>query len=90
MSDVTNRVEVEIFGEYYTLKGNESPEYMIKVAQIVDKKMYEISQRNARLSPNKLAVLTAVNLVDELLKLQEQYNNLLQMVDPANDNSSNS
>ncbi|CCO07262.1 cell division protein ZapA [Desulforamulus hydrothermalis] len=90
MSDVTNRVEVEIFGEYYTLKGNESPEYMIKVAQIVDKKMYEISQRNTRLSANKLAVLTAVNLVDELLKLQEQYNNLLQMMDPANDNSGNS
>ncbi|SHE33014.1 cell division protein ZapA [Desulforamulus putei] len=90
MSDQTNRVEVEIFGEYYTLKGNESPEYMMKVAQIVDKKMVEVSQRNTRLSTNKVAVLTAVNLVDELLKLQEQYNNLLRMMDPENENSSNS
>nr|WP_274378693.1 cell division protein ZapA [Desulforamulus profundi] len=38
MSDQANRVEVEIFGEYYTLKGNEPPEYMVTVAQIVNKK----------------------------------------------------
>ncbi len=82
MSDQANRVEVEIFGEYYTLKGNEPPEYMVTVAEIVNKKMAEISQRNRKLSTNKVAVLTAVNLVDELLKLQEQYNNLLQMMDP--------
>nr|WP_238473111.1 cell division protein ZapA [Desulforamulus profundi] len=52
--------------------------------------MAEISQRNRKLSTNKVAVLTAVNLVDELLKLQEQYNNLLQMMDPEKENSSNS
>ncbi|MCL5934920.1 MAG: cell division protein ZapA [Firmicutes bacterium] len=90
MSEQINRVEVEIFGDYHTLKGNESPEYMVMVAQIVNKKMVEISRRNTKLSTNKVAVLTAVNLVDELLKLQEQYNDLLQMMDPEKENSSNS
>ena len=82
MSTEPSRVEVEIYGEYYTLKGQESPEYMMLVAQQVNKKMAEIGQRNSRLALNKLAVLTAINLADELLKLQEQYNNLLQMMDP--------
>ncbi|AEG60698.1 cell division protein ZapA [Desulforamulus ruminis] len=82
MSTEPSRVEVEIYGEYYTLKGQEAPEYMMLVAQQVNKKMTEIGQRNSRLSLNKLAVLTAINLADELLKLQEQYNNLLQMMDP--------
>jgi len=82
MSDQANRVEVEIFGEYYTLKGFESPEYMKLVAQHVHRKMNEVSQRNNKLSLNKVAVLTAVNLADELLKLQEQYKNLLKMMDP--------
>lgn len=82
MSGKPSRVEVEIFGEYYTLKGHESPEYMMLVAQQVNKKMIEIGQRNPRLSMNKAAVLTAINLADELLKLQEQYNNLLRMMEP--------
>ncbi|ABO50161.1 cell division protein ZapA [Desulforamulus reducens MI-1] len=90
MSNQANRVEVEIFGEYYTLKGHESPEYMLKVAHLVNKKMMEISERNPILSSNKVAVLTVVNLIDELLKLQEQYNNLLQMMDPEKGDSSNS
>lgn len=90
MSGQPNRVEVEIFGDYYTLKGHESPEYMRTVAQMVNKKMLEINQRNPKLSTNNVAVLTAVNLVDELLKLKEQYDNLLQMMDPDKVDSSNS
>ncbi|SHK02555.1 cell division protein ZapA [Desulforamulus aeronauticus] len=90
MSEQPNRVEVEIFGEYFTLRGHESPEYMRMVAQMVSKKMQEITQRNPKLSINNVAVLTAVNLVDELLKLKEQYDNLLQMMDPDNVDSSNS
>lgn len=90
MSKQISKVEVEIFGEYYTLKGHESPEYMQTVAQLVNKKMMEVSRRNPVLSPNKVAVLTVVNLVDELLKLQKQYDNLLQMMDPEKANLSNS
>lgn len=90
MSEQPKKVEVEIYGDNYTLKGQESPEYMHKVAKCVDKKMAEISQRNHRLSTNQVAVLTALNLADELLKLQEQYNDLLQMMDPEKQNASNS
>ena len=87
MSEQPKKVEVEIFGERYTLKGHESPEYMLKVVAHVNKKMAEISQRNSRLSTNQVAVLTTVNLVDELFKLQEQYNNLLQIMDPEKQNA---
>lgn len=82
MSGKVNKVEVEILGEYHTLKGHESPEYMLMVAHHVNKRMNEIKKRNNKLSLNKVAVLTAINLVDELMKLQQEYNDLLQMIEP--------
>ncbi|MDO7786687.1 cell division protein ZapA [Desulforamulus aquiferis] len=88
MSSQANRVEVEILGEHYTLKGHESPEYMLMVAHQVNKRMNEIRQRNNKLSLNKVAVLSAINLVDELIKLQQEYNNLLQMIEPEKTNCS--
>ena len=42
------------------------------VASIVDDKMKEISIHNPSLDSTKLAVLTAVNSIHDLLKLKEQ------------------
>ena len=52
--------------------GTESMGHMRLVASIVDDKMREISVHNPTLDNTKLAVLTAVNTVHELLKLKEQ------------------
>ena len=67
-----NKISVEIYGQTYKIVGTESMGHMRLVASIVDDKMREISVHNPTLDNAKLAVLTAVNTVHELLKLREQ------------------
>jgi cell division protein ZapA len=71
-----NRVAVSIFNEEYVVKGEENPEYIEMLASFVDRRMKMIQQRNPNLSSTKVAVLTALNLADELNKLQEDYDEL--------------
>ena len=81
MSETVTKVDVEIFGENYVIKGNEGREHVLMLTNYVDKKMKQISNRNPRLSASKVAVLTALNIADELSKLQEDYDNLVKMIE---------
>jgi cell division protein ZapA len=76
--EMENRVEVEIFGEGYVLKGSEPPDYMQMLAQYVNKKMRQVVTRNPRLGTSKAAILTALNITDELMKLQKEFDQLLR------------
>lgn len=82
MDDRETRVEVEIFGEYYTLKGDASPEYMITLANFISQKMQQMVKQNARLNRCQAAVLAALNIADELNKLKEEYDNLVRLLEP--------
>lgn len=73
-----NRVTVSILNEEYVVKGEENPEYIEMLASFVDRRMKMIQQRNPSLSSTKVAVLTALNLADELNKLQEDYDELVK------------
>ncbi|BBB92840.1 MAG TPA: cell division protein ZapA [Methylomusa anaerophila] len=73
MAEKTNRVTVEIFGENYALKGNVEPEQVVQLAAILDKRMKKIARSNPKLPPIKVAVLAALHIVDEYLKLEEDY-----------------
>lgn len=75
-----NKIRVRISGVDYTLVSTEPPEYIHKVAYIVDKKMNEITKANSRLSSSMAAILTAVNLADEQLKSIENTDNLREQV----------
>lgn len=84
MAEVKNKVSkvsVEIFNEDYTVRGEENPEYIEMLASYVDRRMKMISQRNHNLTTTKIAVLTALNLADELNKLQEDYDELVKALD---------
>ena len=70
--DNKNRVHVKIYGEEYTMRGNSSPDYMKRVAYYVDEKMKQVGQVNSRLGINKVAVLTAINLADELFRVRKE------------------
>ncbi|MBQ4815287.1 cell division protein ZapA [Bacillus pumilus] len=70
------KTTVEIYGQSYTIIGQEKKMHMRHVASIVDDKMREINEKNPYLDINKLAVLTAVNVVHDYLKLKEQYEKL--------------
>jgi len=71
-----NKVNVRIAGNEYTVCGNESAEYIQKVALYVDQKTTEIMKANHTLSTSMASVLTAINVVDEMFKLTESKENL--------------
>lgn len=73
------KVKVEIFGDSYSVKGRESTENIRMIAGYVDKKMRQVADRNHRLSNVQIAVLAALNIADELRKLQEDYDNLVKI-----------
>lgn len=68
MSNKENKIKVEIFGTSYILKGESDIEYMQELASYVDRKMREIQKETGILSPTKIAILSALNIADELCK----------------------
>lgn len=71
------RITVEIHNKSYTIIGNEPASHVRLVASLVDQKMNEIESMNKHLDTTKLAVLTAVNTMNDYLKLKEEYASLL-------------
>lgn len=80
-----NKIEVFIGGKVYKILGEESEEYMQKVARYIDKKMLEISsaQRSTVLSTAMLATLTSINVADEYFKIKEQNEKLLEKLEKS-------
>lgn len=76
-----NKATVEIFGEEYTMRGEASPDYMIMLANYIDKKMKNIANRQPQLTVAKIAVLAALNVADELSKLQEDYDAMVKLME---------
>jgi cell division protein ZapA len=80
-----HHTEVEIFGERYTLRGTDSPDYLRRVAEYVDGKFQEVAKGSPALVPAKVAVLASLNIADELFKQNEaarrQEDELLTRID---------
>ncbi|WP_438503583.1 cell division protein ZapA [Ectobacillus ponti] len=66
------RITVDIYGQQYSIVGDENTTHIRMVAAIVDDKMREIYAKNPSLDINRLAVLTAVNVVHDYIKLKEE------------------
>ncbi|WP_251549490.1 cell division protein ZapA [Neobacillus muris] len=71
-----SRISVDIYGQQYIIMGTESPNHIRLVASLVNDKMREIHSKNPNLDVNKLAVLTAVNAVNEYLKMKDELEQL--------------
>lgn len=67
-----HRVTVTILGEDYTIRGAAPEDWMQGVARHVDRLMADLAARNRGLSGEIIAVLAALNLADELLRLREE------------------
>lgn len=76
-----NKIRVDIYGQEYQLRGDASTEHMRLVAGLVDDKMREIAAGNPRLDLHRLAVLAAVNIADEYMRLREEYEELLKIME---------
>ena len=68
----TTSLDVEIFGGVYHVRGKQDPEYLQRLARVVDGKMREISHHVGVVDSGKIAILAALNLADELLQCNHQ------------------
>lgn len=68
----TKRVKVKIRGEVYTILGGTDSEYIQHLAKYVDSRMDELSKDLPSPTPTRLAILTALNLADELFQMKEE------------------
>jgi cell division protein ZapA len=71
-----NRSTVDIYGQQYTIVGSESTSHIRLIASMVDDKMREIGSANPSLDTSKLAVLTAVNAVNDYIKMKDRVESL--------------
>jgi cell division protein ZapA len=79
--DDINRLRVLIHGAEYMLRGRDSIAHLRQVADKVNQMMDEVSSRAPNLDERRVAVLTALNLADELCKLQEEHQDLLELLE---------
>ncbi|MEW5746732.1 MAG: cell division protein ZapA [Nitrospirota bacterium] len=71
-------VEVYILGQKYVVKGDESPEYIRELAELVDRKLKEVYAGSPHITPLKASILAALTLADELQKVKREYNAVAQ------------
>jgi len=78
------RVTVKIKAKEYVINCVEEEEYVQKIAYYVDRKLKQIETANPLLSSDTTAILTAVNITDELLKAMEVIERLKKRI-PSQD-----
>lgn len=75
------RVTVEIYGVEYPLRTVENEEYVKALAKLVNDKMNDVSTQTGSFSGIRIAVLAALDIADEYMKLKKDYDELLTMMD---------
>ncbi len=85
MSGQINKIEVTIHGEKYVLKGCETPEYMEMLAFQLNKRLKHTQGINPRLSTIQAAILTALNILDDYTKIQQEYRSLVELLEEPDD-----
>jgi cell division protein ZapA len=63
---MSNSVKVQIFGQIYAIRGELDERYVQKLSAYVDEKMSAIADATATVDTQKVAVLAALAIADEL------------------------
>ena len=63
-------ISVDIYDQTYNLRAHD-PEYIQRLAETVDAKMRAVSATGNTVDSLRVAVLAALNIADELMRLQE-------------------
>jgi cell division protein ZapA (FtsZ GTPase activity inhibitor) len=74
-------VEIKIYGQTFILKGPSDPAYMTELAGKVDARMQELAKPNEPM--HRVAILTALVLMDELSKARRTLDAERQRFDQA-------
>ncbi|MEI9978330.1 MAG: cell division protein ZapA [Edaphobacter sp.] len=74
-TEVSQSVSVDIYDQVYHLRGTD-PEYIERLAQIVDAKMRAVSAHGKTVDSLRVAVLAALNIADELATTRQRLDSL--------------
>jgi cell division protein ZapA len=74
-------VEIKVFGQTYTVKTDAEEAYIQEVAKYVNEKMDEVLKKTKSVSSLNVAILTALNIADDLLKEKEKRVALLREIE---------
>ena len=95
MSEDGNQIKITIFGQEYSVKAPADPTYIKKIAEYVDSKMREAqSDFSSTQSSNRIAILSAMNITDELFNarkkvdsddsdIEEKITSLIELIDDS-------
>jgi cell division protein ZapA len=72
MADPNTSIRVEIYDESYHLRGTD-PDYIQRLADIVDAKMRAVAQHTSTVDSLRVAVLAALNIADEYYQLKRRH-----------------
>jgi cell division protein ZapA len=71
-------IEVTIFNQTYRLRSQTGREHVRQIANLVDERMRQISAQITTHDVVKIAVLTALNIADEMQSLKNYYDREIQ------------
>jgi cell division protein ZapA len=74
-------VEIKVFGQVYTVKTDAQEDHIQKVAQYVNEKMDEVTKNTKSVSSLNVAILTALNIADDLIMEKAKRLALLEEVE---------
>ncbi|MBM3223062.1 MAG: cell division protein ZapA [Candidatus Tectomicrobia bacterium] len=78
---MAEEVEVEIFGQVFRVaSGEAAPAYIQDLAYYVNEKMRAIALSTKTMPVNRMAILTALNIADDLFKLRDSYEQSARLV----------
>ena len=90
-----NQIKITIFGQEYSVKAPADPTYIKKIAEYVDTKMRDVqSGFSSTQSSNRIAILSAMNITDELFnakkrgdsdnnEIEEKITSLIELIDES-------
>lgn len=71
-------VEVNILGQTYTLKGEDSMEHLEKISRSIEDRIKEVCDTYPNITPTRALILTIFNMADELRKLRLEQEDIAQ------------
>lgn len=70
------KITVTINGRNYTLRHDETDEYVHRIVQYLNNKVADVSRGGLQLGEHIALVMAAINITDELFKTQKNFNTL--------------
>jgi cell division protein ZapA len=82
----TKATTVQIMGREYRVRGAADEQYVREVARYVDEKLREVSQGSSLPAADRVAILAAMNIADELFQLRRASHEELSTIEKKTEN----